>query len=217
MVSRKLALRFCCLLLLMLCPFLLSGCWLFAAEEEMKGEKIPAVYTGLPDKSLAIVIYADQATTDEFTDNRKEVASFISAQFREHMPSVRLLNPLEVINWQDDTLNWFGLSEKDIGKHFSVERVLYIELLEYSNHMGGGYGDMQGHIKANCKIIEVDAHGDAPVWSSVLEVRYPQDGPATATKSDETNIRARTLQIFATDLVHNFYDWQKFKGIDKDR
>jgi hypothetical protein len=204
------------LALLALCPVALTGCWLFAAEGRMAGTKVEAEYKGLANSSVAIVIYADQATTDEFTENRKEIATFVATQIREHIPTAQVLNPQEVINWQDDTINWYGLPEKDIAKHFKVDRVLYIELLTYSARMGGGYGDLQGHIRANCRIFEAGTPGSAAAWTGLIDEKWPKDAPLDATATDERAVRARTLQVFAESLINYLYDHKEYDNPMRD-
>jgi hypothetical protein len=171
-----------------------------------RGRPVIAEYRGLDDKSVAIVVYTAQANTDEFPGARRDISSFVANQFRLHMPNTRLLNPDDVMNWQDDTINWFALSEKDIGKHFSVDRVLYIEVLTYEAKSDRNYGDLQGRLRANCKVFEVDAPGNAAAWSGVIDVSWPQAGPAGLGRTNEVTVRSRTLRAFAADLVGHFYD-----------
>jgi hypothetical protein len=169
---------------------------------------VVADYPGLQDKSLAIVVYTAQANMDEFPGTRKDISSFVANQFRLHMPTTRLLNFDDVISWQDDTINWFALPEKDIGKHFSVDRVLYIEVLTYEAKNANSYGDLQGHLRANCKIFEVDSPGNSPAWSGVIDVSWPRDKPLPPNQGSEVMVRSRTLQGFAAELVGHFYTRQ---------
>jgi hypothetical protein len=122
------------------------------------------------------------------------------------MPTTRLLNYDDVIAWQDDTINWFALSEKDIGRHFSVDKVLYIEVLAYEAKNANNYGDLQGQLRANCKIFEVEAPGNAPAWTGVIDEKWPHDRPLPAAQGSEVMVRSRTLQGFAADLVGHFYN-----------
>ncbi|HVX85343.1 MAG TPA: hypothetical protein VH253_11225 [Phycisphaerae bacterium] len=195
---------------LLAAPMALAGCWAFAASREVNGEKIPAQYTGLDNQSVAIVVFADEASTDEFPNSREEIANFLTAAFHTKMASVRLLDPREVMNWQDDTLNWNALSEKDIGKHFSTDRVLYIELLDYSTRANQGYGDLQGHIKAECKVFETGAPGTSPAWSGVIDVRWPADRPLDPTTGSEVAVRKRVLEEFSNQLVNCFVEHRQF-------
>ncbi len=203
--------------LLAAAPLGLSGCWLFAASQESQGTKVPAQYLGLADKSLAIVVYADQASTDEFPSSRTEISNFLAAAFRTKLPSARLLDQREVSAWQDDTLNWNALPEKDIGKHFSTDRVLYIELIAYTTRANASFGDLQGHIKAVCKVFEVDQPGNGPAWSDVVEVRWPKDRPLDPTTGSEIAVRKRALELFSTELVNRFVEHREYPDSLRDQ
>lgn len=185
-----------------------GGCQWLAAGSSAR-PVTAAEYRGLDNKSVAIVIYAAQANTDEFPGARQEISEFIANQMRLHLPTTRLLNYKEVINWQDETRNWFGLSEKDVGRHFSVDRVVFIELITYEARADKSYGDMQGHMRANCKVFEVDAAGNTPAWTGLIDTTWPKDRPVSANQTNEINVRNRTLQIFSDDLVGHFYDQEK--------
>jgi hypothetical protein len=191
--------------------------WLAGMNERMNGAKVAAEYHGLENKSVAIVVYAAQATTDEFPKAREDISQFLALQMRLKMPTTRILNYQEIINWQDDTINWDGLTEKQIGQHFSVDRVLYVELLDYSTRMGGGYGDLQGHLRANCKIFEVDAPGNAPSWTALMDTTWPHGHPLEASRTSETTVRKRTLEIFAEDVTNKFYDHKEFEKMLNER
>ncbi len=194
----------------------LSGCGILPGTGATD-KKIPAAYLGMADKSLAIVIYTDQATTNEFPAAREEISSFLAAQVREHLPTTRMLDYHEVINWQDDTLNWYSLTEKEMGKHFSVDRVLYIELLDYAVSPNRGYGDLQGHLRANCKVYAVDATSPEAAWSEVIDVSYPKDHPLEAVKMSPDAVRSHTLEDFAAEVVSRFYEHGEFTKALKDQ
>ena len=183
----------------------LSGCWLFAAQERVQGKKVTAEYLGLDNKSVAIVIFTDQAIVNEFPEARAEISGFIAKEMRMNLPTTRLLAPKDVIQWQDETINWFGLSEKDIGTHFGVDRVLMIELQNYSTTTRGGFGDLQGNIRASAKIYEVDNASNLPAWRGEFDVSWPKDGPVDVARTNELVVRKRTLEVFAERVVNCFY------------
>src|SRR5438128_75656 len=120
----------------------------------LSAKAFAAPYAGLADKSVAIVVYAPAATMDEYPGAREEISDFVATQMREHMGSTRLMAPRDVIYWQNDTLNWQNLSAKDVGQHFKVDRVLFIEVLDYSMRRPTGVSNLQGRLRAQCKIYE---------------------------------------------------------------
>jgi hypothetical protein len=194
---------------------LLPGCsWMSAAGQS---KKVIAEYRGLDNKTAAIVIYTAEANMDEFPGAREDISAFIDKQMKLHLPTTRLVNYKEVINWQEDTLNWFAMPEKEIGKHFSVDRVIYIEVLAYESRAEQAYGDLQGHVRANCKVFEVDTPGIAPAWTGVIDVKWPKDRPADGTQTTEMAVRSRTLALFAQDLIGHFYDHKEEETPMEDR
>ena len=188
---------------------LLSGCGLFGGGGEASRKyPLAAPYAGLADKSLAIVVYAQPATINEYPDARKEISTFIAAQMREHLPNTRLLSPQDVIDWQDDTLNWYALTEKEIGRHFGVDRVLFVEVNEYGTHKVIGFSNMQGRLLAYCKVFDTEAAAAAsttPVWTGVVDASWPPDRPLDPTQTNEAAARQRVLDAFADRLVRYFY------------
>jgi len=184
----------------------IGGCGMGGGAQQ--AYPVPAEYLGLANKKVAIVVFAMPATVDEFSGSREEISAFIINQMHQHMPTTNVMDPQRVIEWQNNTINWFGLSEMDIGKHFQVDRVLSIQILEYSTKKTIGYSDLQGHIRAQSKIVEVDApdRKSQTPWTGVVNVTWPQDRPLDPTQTNENAVRQRVLELFSTELVRYFYD-----------
>ena len=194
----------------------IGGCDMLAgllgASGQAQGRTVASQYDGLPNKSLAIVIYAPGATLNEYTGTREELTGFVTTQMRLHLPTTHLLARDEVINWQNDHLNWYALADRDIGKHFTVDRVLYIEVLDYSTRKTIGYGDMQGHLRARCKIAnsETGETRTTPEWTGIIDVSWPPDHPLDPTQTNESAVRIRLLENFSQRLVECFYEHKTF-------
>lgn len=210
----------------LLLPLLAAGCSLFQAREAPRSPPYGAPYDGLANKSVAIVIYVPPATANEYTGAREEISSFIAAEFREHLPTVELLDPKIVTDWQDDTINWQGLAGDAVGRHFGVDRVLYIEVLDYSARKVLRYSNLQGQLRALCKIYESGNSGTsslppflqpapapaparapsaAPAWTGLVDAHWPQMRTLDPTQTNEAAVRLQTLDAFADQLVAHFY------------
>jgi len=197
----------------LLLPLLLAGCGLFTPREAGRTPPYGSPYAGLNNKSVAIVVYVPPAAANEYTGARDEISSFITAQFREHLPTVQLLNPQIVMNWQDDTLNWQALSGDAVGKHFGVDRVLYVEVLSYTSRKVLKYSNMQGDLRALCKIYQSDAPAPPPAapapppaWTGLVDAFWPLSRPLDPTQTNEAAVRLHTLEAFADQLVGHFYE-----------
>lgn len=178
-----------------------SGCgYLAAGNERQHGRQVDAQYSGLAEKRVAVVVYADPATTNEFSAAREEISSFLDAELKRAIPTIQLVDYREVVRWQNQTIHWYALTEQDIGKHFGVDRLVYLELLDYRTKIPGAKGYVQGNIRALCKISEIGGAGKV-VWQGEVEAAYPPDGPLDILSLNEIAVRTRTLEAFARKLV----------------
>ena len=145
------------LMLTMACT---SGCQ--SAAQKRKAAELAklSAYAGLKHQSVAVVVYADDATLFMYPQAAREVSSFLDYDLKRAVPSARILNYRDVINYQNQTPNWQALPIKSIGLHFSVDRVIYLELLNYSTHAPGAEHLLQGHIKARVYVYDTHLPGD---------------------------------------------------------
>ncbi len=215
--------------LLGLAALALGGCFLFPTPKPASGPaSYGSPYAGMADKTVAIVVYVPTATIDEYPGAREEICSFVTTQMREHMPTTRIIDPRDILDWQDKTLNWRNLSGEEIGRHFAADRVLCIQVLNYSTRKVIGLSEMQGRLRAQCRIFEIQPAPDAavatnapftpyavprPVWTSLVDAFWPASGPLDPTQTNEGAARLRTLDSFADRLVRYFYDSQPNSAI----
>ena len=193
-------------------PLALAGCGILGfgpgAQEELETHATGTAYAGLADQSTAIVVWAPPATLDEYPA-REEIATFVATQMRGHMPTTRLVDPQDVVRWQDDTLNWGNLSAGEIGRHFKVERVLMIQVLDYSTRRPLGVSNLQGRLRAQCRIYDTAQAAAAPgtaAWTGLVDAAWPSGKPLDPTQINEAAVRQRTLDTFAEALVRYFYE-----------
>ena len=199
-------------------PLVLGGCGFLGigsvTAPTLTTRTYGTAYPGLADKSVAIVVYAPSAVVNEYTGVREEISTFVATQMRGHMPTTRLLDPRDVIDWQDRTLNWGNLSARDIGRHFGVDRVLVIEVLDYSTKRPMGVSNLQGRLRAQCRIYDTadaspgpDAGGHMePAWTGLVDAAWPSGKPLDPTQTNEAAVRLRALDAFANLLVQYFYE-----------
>jgi hypothetical protein len=205
----------------------MGGCGLFGiggtkSQENLVTRADATPYNGLANKSVAIVVYAPMATVDEYAGAREEISTFVATQMRGNMPTTLLVDPRNVVLWQDSTLNWANLPPADIGRHFHVDRVLVIQVLDYTMKRPLGVSNLQGRLRAQCQIFEVAAVTTAPTggaggestapalpaaaWSGLMDAAWPSGKPLDPTQTNENAVRLRTLETFSDLLVRYFYE-----------
>jgi hypothetical protein len=193
---------------LLVLSMLTSGCdFLGMAAQNTIGVPVKAQYTGLKKQSVAIVVYEDAATLFSYPQAQQEVSAFVAASLAKHLPKAKILDYHLVLNYQNANPNWDVLPIKTIGKHFSVSRVLYIELLDYTVHSQKTDYVLQGHISAHVAVYNVKIPGDGQVFHTTIDAVWPRGGPLPGYDTDANTVRMNTLQRFSTELAHCFYNW----------
>ncbi len=196
------------LVLALLLPVALGGCGFFGGVySDVAGQPVAAQYTGMKKKSVLILVYTDSSTGFIYPQARKEVSSFVAYELRKHLPKSKLLPSAEVIHYQDSTPGWDALPVKTIGRHFGVDRVLYIEVIKFHTHSQGGRNLMQGHIEAHVAVYDTHLPGDGRVFSTLINTLWPKSGPEPVFHTDSSAVLYNTLQRFGRSVVRCFYPW----------
>ena len=184
-----------------------GGCQ--SAAQKRKAAELArlSAYAGLKHHSVAVVVYADDATLFMYPQAAKEVSSFLDYDLKRAVPSARILNYRDVINYQNQTPNWQALPIKAIGLHFSVDRVIYLELLNYSTHAPGAEHLLQGHIKARVYVYDTHLPGDGRVLTTTVSTRWPRSAPEPVYHGDTNVVRMNTLTAFSAILTHELTHW----------
>ncbi len=185
-----------------------SGCqFLGMAYENVAGTPMAARYTDLAKKSVMILVYTDGATEFEYPQARQEISSFLSAELRKHLPKSKLLKSSKVIAYQNNTQGWQALPIKTIGKHFGVDRVLYIEVVDFTAHAPGAPHLMQGHIRAHVAIYNTHLPGGGRVFATDINTLWPKAGPEPVYHTNSNVVMYNALTHFSRSVVQCFYNW----------
>src|SRR6185369_2499082 len=112
--------------------------------------------------------------------------------------------PEDMINWQNSKLNWSNLSPREIGRHFNVDRLVAIEVLDYSTRRPIGVSNLQGRLRAQCRIYDTSKDAAGPdsagrsetLWTGLVDAAWPSGRPLDPTQTNESAVRLRTLESF---------------------
>jgi hypothetical protein len=190
-----------------------SGCyvghffsWLFAPRHPKKF--VPAEYK-LKADMLLILPYAG---TDILFNNPTasvEVAQGVMMEIARHLSGKvkRVVNPVQVLQFQENNLDWQSMSLVDVGRKFKADKVLYVELTHYSMIEPDSVNLLRGRISARVEVVDATAQGDAkPVYSTDADVIFPPDRPVDIMEASERMVRQVTIAQFAQTVIRKFYD-----------
>jgi hypothetical protein len=116
-----------------------------------------------------------------------------------------IVHPVEVVRWQESTLEWPNMSLERIAKEFQADTLLYVELERYTMVEEGSANLFRGRVKARLEVVKVGAEHN-PVYDATVETTYPEDVPVGVMGTTERVIRRYTNFFFARDVIRKFYD-----------
>lgn len=205
-------------LLLVLALLPAGGCQLFGwvakgAGLDQRKVNIPAEYTGLRGKRVAVVVNADQATYFEHPAAALRITRAVSQRLRADVPDIGIINPDDIDRFQRQNPYWHTLQYGELTRRLGVERLVYIDLIDFTLRERGNAHIWKGQLLAQVGVAEAD--GPAPdklAYLQSLRTEFPPDQPVGVVNSDDATIEAGMLAVFAQQVANLFRD---HKGVEE--
>ena len=198
--------------LLLLVPLATGGCNALAYLLHLgaPGQGTVAVkpeFAGLPDSRVAIVIFAGEGVQYAHPQARPELSRLIADSLRKNVKNVTVVDPRQVMKYQDTNFHWDSLDRTKLGKQLNSDYVLFVSLIEFSTREQGMVNLLRGRILAEADLYKTSLpERDARVWREAeLGVIFPADRPIGILGQNDSNVRLRTELLFAEKLVKKFY------------
>ena len=188
-----------------------SGCGMagWAGYVMTGGEKpveVDAQYTGLDNRTVAVVVTVDAHTRYRHPDAPLLLTRAVGGQMSAHLASTTFIDPGQIAQFQKDHPYWHTLPYGDLFDHLPADRLIVIDLYEYDPHDPDNRHLWRGQMSANIGVVERDsANPDAFVYHNTVHAQYPAH-PVPLLKSDEQTIELGMRDRFARLVVRLFYD-----------
>ncbi len=187
----------------------LTGCGVLAAPFFLWGQEpmktIKAEHPYLSDKRVCILVRADMETLFEYQHVQFEVASYVRAALEGGVKGVAVVDPRKVTDYQASTRDWEKLDPAEIGKHFGADRVLDIDLTQYTTREPDSPHLVRGHITALVSVYNAEYPNSEPVYRTEIKTVYPPSSTA-AWGTGDRDVRGTTMEAFAQEVAGKFHD-----------
>jgi len=190
--------------------------------EYSKQIEVEPVYYGLENKTVAVIVQADQGTLYEHPGLELTLATGISARIQKHVAGVRVVDPSAINSWKFKTREWYSMPYGEIAEKLNVDRLVFVDVYEYRLNPIGNRYLWDGVCAANVGIIERDGFDpDTFVDSFSVENRYPPISGVGRESAPRSKIEEgvmgpfvmKTAGLFHTHLVPKHPD--KYKALPK--
>ncbi len=188
-----------------------------SSEEAQKLVETPEKYS-LANKTVAVVVQADYATMFEHPDVVVAVGSGVAVRVARWAPNVQVLDPQRVLNWQLRTPQWNAMPYGQIAEQLNVDRVVYVDILEYRLNPPGNRYLWEGTAVARVGVIEREGiDPDAFADTFEIQAKFPNIEGVSRESADEAAIRRGLQEIFVKNIAFLFYYHFEPKFPDKYR
>jgi hypothetical protein len=198
----------------MLAPCL-AGCQAMAFPFLMWGAEptkdVPAEYPYLPGKKIAIFVWAEPDTLFEFPRVRLELSEHVANAMIEGFKTAKRLDPVNFVpnrnieDFQTREPDWDRRDPAELGRHFAADRVLMIELTQYTTREPESTHLYRGRIAANVRVYDPAYENALPAYKTTVEIAYPPESHGD-WGVDDRGIRKAAMELFASEVSGKFYD-----------
>jgi hypothetical protein len=181
------------------------------AYKQQSTHEIKADYTGLQDKSFAVVVAADRGIQAE----HPELVRFLTTKLTERLadnkniPRPAGFVPAEdVLGYMYQHPGWASKPMSELAKELGgVQRLVYVEVFEYRLREPGNQYEWDGAASGTVAVVETDSTlTDDYAYQKQIAVKYPDKkgfGPADMTLSAVNTVLASRFIDRATWLMYN--------------
>ena len=189
------------------CNWLAYPLYLISPAEPEVTQK--AEFTGLKDRSVAVLVFAGNDTLFEYPYAREEVGYAVNQELGKNVKGCRPLDPVRVVGFQEANIYWDTMGRPEIARRLGVDYVLYVSLSEFTTREFGSSNLARGRIGAQVSLWQATppAGSDGCAWhKDAVSVVFPPDQPAVLAGPEESQYLFATERLFADTLAKCFYD-----------
>lgn len=162
------------------------------------GEKVPAAYTGLQNKRVAIIC-ATRTTAFEPTGITGNIARQVAEILQREIKGIQIVPLEEIADWIDRN-DWSEMDYREVGRGVKADKVVAVEF-EYLTFQDGPT-TVRGRASFSVSVYDI-ATGAREFHREVPEHVYPTQAPASMSP---VQFRALYTSRLATMIAEYFYD-----------
>jgi hypothetical protein len=168
---------------------------------------VKAQYKGLKDKRIAILVVSRPAFDFEYPYASTNIGLAGAHTISQHVKGVSFVEQDKIQDFQLENLSWLSMPVSQIAKQFDAQRLIYIDLYEFSMYEQGSINLLRGQISAEVRIFEMESPTpDIESYKSDIKVLVPHNNPIPASEDALYVINQQSIMAFAEKLAWKFYD-----------
>lgn len=190
----------------------IGGCNVAGYAAHVIGERktvvLPA-YRGLENQSIAVMVTADEFTRFTHPQVTDAVGRAVSSSLASNVPGVRVMDPRQMAQFQEQNPFWMTLPPADVVQRLAVDRLVVIDLVEFTTHEPGNAHLWRGVVVANIDVLEADvATPNNAVYHTTVKTMYPPGNGVGVLNHDDPTMRLGMIKTLATTVSNLFAEYE---------
>lgn len=185
--------------------------------ERDKKIEVLAEYTGLENKTVAVLVHADFSLLYEYPMVKPNVTANISWRLQQNVPGIRVLAPSQVMTWEYQTPTWSSMPMGQVCELLDVDRVVYVDVYEFRLNPPGNRFLWEAMGVANVRVFERGSlDPDSAIEEYSITARFPDERTVTREQRRQEEIEAGIVGRFCQKVAWLFYDHAEDKYPDRN-
>lgn len=196
-------------LLLALCWPALPGCKAMVAQMLMWGQepkkRVKAEYSHLAGKKVGVLVWVEPVTAFEYPQVQFEMSEFVIGALDGNVKGAKFVPSRRAVDLQRADANWDRADPALLARRLECERLLLIEVTQYSTRDPESPHLFRGQIQANVKVYDAEYENSQPAYQTLVEAAFPPDSIGHWGTNDR-EVRRGMMEAFAAELANRFCD-----------
>jgi len=190
-----------------------AGCVgaLTTAAYLLRGTDVPAEFTGLKGKKVAVVCQPMVAMQVRNSTVARDLARQLSTLLQQNVSRIQVISSQKVENWMDQN-QWEDFLQ--IGQALQADMVVAVELEQFNLYQSQTL--YQGQTSLVVKVIDCHAGGKVVFERALSQVRYPPNHSIPTWEKPEAQFRREFIAHLADLIGRYFYGYDPYRDFAQD-
>lgn len=182
-----------------------------AANAERAGSKaVKPEYTQLGGKTFAVVVAADRSISGEFPDVVPLVTREITKRVAENTEASGMVPADDILRFQYQRPGWVAMSPSDLLKELEVDRLIFVDLQDYSLTDPGNPYIWNGSASGVINVMEKEhAKTGEFAWKKSVRVKYPDNEGMSPYQIPAETVALELARRFVNRASWVFYEHEE--------
>lgn len=190
-----------------------TGCWVAPAVGGMiesyrmnSTRTVPAEYTGLQNKSFAVVVAADRSIQAQNPDLVPLLVTRLSERLRAEAGASGYVPPGIIVTFMNQRPRWIAMTHSELAEELGVDRLIHVDLHEFRLNEPGNRYVWEGIAAASVGVAEVDSFApDEFAFRREVRVGFPDGKGFTSNDFGGDLVKSRLINRITDRITWLFY------------